>query len=117
MPSNVQTRIQNSWQKLADDSAQVIATRLALLPWQWIMQPVNAQEETQRMFSEKHDAMLETQWAILQAPVNFWLDAIKHGFAYNPQAAMSEATSEASIRLLEPSTSRVRANRKRLASN
>ena len=117
MTRNAQTRIQNSWQNLANESAQVIATRLIMLPWQWMLQPVDAQQETQRMFSEKHDAMLETQWAMWQAPANFWLDAIRHGLAYKPHEAISQATSEASKRLLMPSTSRVRANRKRLASN
>ncbi len=114
MSSNVQTQIQKSWHNLANESAQVIAARLTMLPWQWMMAPDAAHAETNRMFSEKHEAMLETQWLMWQAPMQFWLDAMTLGLTNTPDRAFSRAASKASNRLIQPSSRRVRANRKRL---
>tara|TARA_R110001592_G_scaffold155488_1_gene385413 strand:- start:40 stop:396 length:357 start_codon:yes stop_codon:yes gene_type:complete len=100
--------------RLNNNANQVIAARLALLPWQWLMDPEEARRETNRMFSEKHDALLETQMALAMLPMTLWTDFWRTGGLLTPVQAMNRAASTATRTILKPMQSRVSANLKRL---
>ncbi len=114
MPNLLSPTAGGPWHALANDSASVITTRLAQLPWQWLYAPQDAHSETQLMFSEKQAAWLETQWVIAQTPWLFWMDAWAGGLILNPKGAIQHASSKAQRRLSGPMHKRVRANRRRL---
>ncbi len=100
--------------RLASDSATVIGARLARLPWQWALSPVEADRETRLMVSEKSEAAVETWMAICQSPWHFWADALAATMSGAPQKALSEATRRAGKRIIAPAHRRVQANRRRL---
>jgi len=106
-----------SWAALANESGEVITSRVTTLPWMWWLSPEAAEAETRRMFSEKHDAMLETQWVLWQMPARFWADAIAGNMLFKPEQAIRRASSKANQRLISPSRRRVSANRRRLGKN
>lgn len=104
-----------SWTSLANESAEVVTSRIAQLPWMWLRSPATAEAETRRMFSEKQDAMLETQWVLWQMPAQFWADAFANDLMFKPDQAIQSASKKANQRLIGPSHKRVSANRKRLS--
>jgi len=112
-PGNV---LLESWASLANESAEVVTSRLAQLPWMWLRSPATAEAETRRMFREKHDAMLETQMVMWHMPAQFWADAIANDFMFKPEQAIQRASKQANQRLMDPSHKRVSANRKRLGN-
>lgn len=69
------------------------------------------------MFSEKQDAMLETQWVMWRMPAQFWADAFANDLMLKPDQAIQCASNKAHQRLLGPSHKRVSANRKRLGAS
>ena len=115
MPKQALTPSGGPWQALANDSAAVIVSRLAQLPWQWCYAPGQAHDETRLMFTEKQAAWLETQWAIAQMPWHFWMDAWGGDLILNPRKAMQRASARAQRRLSSPMHKRVRANQRRLS--
>lgn len=105
---------QKAWDRLNNGAAQVIALRLALLPWQWMFDPAGAKRETEKMFSEKKEALAETQIAWAMLPVTVWIDLLQAGKWMTPQQAMARMTTAATRDVFQPAQSRVTSNLKRL---
>ncbi|MFK7889250.1 MAG: hypothetical protein AB8B63_00420 [Granulosicoccus sp.] len=102
------------WSRLAIGTPAVIAMRITTLPLLWMSDPGKAARETQKMFSEKPEAVGETLMVVMQAPMRFWFDTMAACLSANPQSAIASAMIDSSRRAARPSNRRVRANRKRL---
>ena len=97
------------------DVATVMTMRLTSLPMMWMFNPLKAEKETRKMFSEKEDALLEMQKQLMQAPALFWYDMWTGMLSGDNDAGWQRAQRKAENRLTRPYTSRVSANRRRLA--
>ena len=107
---------QKRWQKMAQDSSQVVGMRLAVMPWLWLFNPQEAQKELSTMFSEKQDAMNETVMAAVLLPWTFWVDYFSKGPVLSPQEAVSRASTIIHRTMTHPSQGRVSSNLRRLSS-
>ncbi len=97
-------------------SPDVVNLRLASIPWLWLTDPVQAVREMEQMFTEKHDALTETLFAVSQTPMQLWFDMINACWSANPHIAFNDAVINSSRRMAHPSNKRVKANRKRLGN-
>ena len=108
--------VKRAMNKLSDSAAQVIFMRLAFLPLQWMTDPVGAEKETKKMFSEKHDALIETQIALATLPIAIWTDFLSTGMFSTPKQVFNRASTVATRELFKPAQSRVSGNVKRLGN-
>lgn len=81
----------------------------------WMFNPGDAARETQKMFSEKEDAMKALQQQMMFAPMMFWCDTWNGVLKGDSDLGINRAREAAEHRMSEPYTSRVSANRKRLS--
>ena len=110
------TELTAPWQALANDASTVIAMRLAALSLQWATAPDEANREVARMVSEKQSAIAETQIAAMQAPWLFWCDVYLAAIGSMTGGRPGNPMLKANSRLIDPSRSRVKANKRRLSS-
>ena len=101
------------WQAILADSAAVIPMRLALLPMIWLRGPDAAEREVRTMFSEK-TAATEAAFELWTAPMRYWAGLATLTIAPT-RAGFDRAVAQANRRSATPYSSRVTANRKRLA--
>lgn len=104
------------WTRLAAGVPDVINLRLTAMPWLWLLDPVKAVAETQRMVTEKHEAWNETMMALYHTPMHILFDTLGASWSRAPHVAFNEAVIDSSRRVARPSNSRVKANRTRLSS-
>ena len=104
------------WVRLATGAPTVVALRISLLPLLWFTDPVKAAREVECMFVEKHDAWQETAQALLELPMHYSAEIWAACLRGQPHLAWSTALINGSQRIAKPTDSRIRANRKRLAS-
>lgn len=97
------------WMALGPFAAQVVGTRLAMLPWMALSSPAAACEETRLMFEEKHSALTETGMRAAMLP---WMISMRAVFSpMGMAAAMGPMLVGAFV---TPSRRRVHANLRRL---
>ncbi len=104
------------WTRLAAGVPDVINLRLTAMPWLWLLDPVKAVAETQRMVTEKHEAWNETLVALYQSPMHILFDTLGASWTRAPHVAFHEAVIDSSRRVARPSNRRVKANQTRLSS-
>ena len=105
------------WNQVAVEASEVIARRMWLVPFWWMTDPQRARRETERMFSEKHDALTETQLLLMQAPAQYWSDVWQSLLGGRIDGSHANAVHAAGERIGIPTSSRVTANRRRLADS
>ncbi len=115
-PFAVYQSILEPWTRLAMKSPDVVNLRLVSMPWLWLTDPVQAAREMEHMFTEKHDALTETLFAVSQTPMQLWFDMMNACWSANPHLAFNNAVIDSSRRVAHPSNKRVKANRKRLGN-
>jgi len=93
----------------------VMSVRLAMLPWWWVSDPVRAEKETRKMFSEKEAAFSEVQSRMALTPTQFWYELWCGFVRGDADGGVGRATRSAELKLISPYTSRVSASRKRLS--
>lgn len=113
-PLYTYSRMLEPWTRLAYGASDVVNTRLTALPWMWLTHPIKASLETQRMFSEKQDALQETLFVMNQAPMQIWMDTFSALWTTPPHMALGRAMVNSSRRAAHPSSRRVKANQRRL---
>lgn len=113
--TSVYQSVLEPWTRLASGAPDVINMRLSAMPWLWLLDPLQALTETQRMFTEKHEAWNETIFAIYQTPLQLWFDTVSASWSQAPQTALNNALINSSRRVARPSNRRVRANQERLS--
>lgn len=105
-----------SFNLLLNDAMQVIALRLTLLPWQFVLDPIQARREMRKMVTEKQEALIETHIAVAILPLTLWADLIQAGQWMTPSQLMRRTTATATREVLHPARSRVSGNLRRLSS-
>ena len=102
------------WQAILTDAATVIPVRLALLPTIWLRSPDAAEREVRTMFSEKSAAATEAAFELWTAPLRYW-SGLATMTIRPTRKGFDRAVADANRRSAAPYSSRVKANRKRLA--
>ena len=102
------------WQASLTDAAAVIPMRLALLPMIWLRSPDAAEREVRTMFSEKTAAATEAAFELWTAPMRYW-SGLATMTVRPTRKGFDRALADANRRSATPYSSRVKANRKRLA--
>ena len=105
----------NDLDQYAENVGMVMASRLASLPLWWMTDPARAQKETNKMFAEKEDAFGEMQQQMLLAPATFWIEMWTGFLRGDSDGGFGRAMRAAERNITKPYTSRVGANRRRLA--
>lgn len=103
------------WTSLAIGAPSVVGLRLTLMPLLWLTNPLQANNEVSRMFTEKNDALRETSIVMSTAPMQLWFDTLSICLSANPQARFCRAVIDSGRRAARPANRRVRANSKRLS--
>ena len=110
----VPSPLMRPWQAILGETAAVIPMRLALLPMIWLRSPDAAEREVRTMFSEKSAAATEAAFELWTAPLRYWSGLATMTVAPT-RKGFDRAVADANRRSATPYSSRVKANRKRLA--